>query len=88
MHRNTEMVIEAAARLGPLAKEVVFVGGATTGLFITDPLVADVRPTRDVDVIVEVSTRPDYYGFLERLREQGFHEVADEPVICRWKHGG
>lgn len=86
MHRNTEMLIEAAERLGPLINEVVFVGGATTGLFITDPLVTDVRPTLDVDVIVEVTTRPDYYSFLERLRVQGFHEVVDEPVVCRWKH--
>jgi len=87
MHRNIEMLIAAAERLGHLVQEVVFVGGSTTGLFITDPLVKDVRATHDVDVIVEVTNRPGYYRFLERLRAQGFQEVIDEPVICRWKHG-
>jgi predicted nucleotidyltransferase len=66
--------------------EVVFVGGATITLWITDPAAPPPRPTKDVDVIVEVATRADYYAFEERLRAAGFTD--DGNVICRWRHRG
>ncbi len=73
-----------AAALGDLAQEVVFVGGATITLWITDPAAPPPRATKDVDVIVEVATRTDYYAFEERLRGAGFCD--DEETICRWRH--
>ena len=48
---NLEMLRLAVMRLGELADELVFVGGSTTGLFITDVALADNRPTKDIDVI-------------------------------------
>ena len=39
----------AAATLTDLLPEVVFVGGATVTLWITDPGAPPVRPTKDVD---------------------------------------
>jgi predicted nucleotidyltransferase len=73
-----------AAVLGDLTDEVVFVGGATVTLWITDPAAPPPRPTQDVDVIVEVATRADYHAFEERLRDAGFRD--DGRVICRWRH--
>ena len=54
---NLDMLELMAAKLGDLAEQLVFVGGSTTGLFITDPLLPPVRVTRDVDVITEASSR-------------------------------
>ena len=68
-------------------QEVVFAGGAATGLLVTDSAIADVRPTIDVDVIVEVISHPDYFRLEERLREKGFGKSKEEEVICRWKYG-
>lgn len=73
--------------LGDLAAEVVFVGGATTALLLSDPAAPDVRPTIDVDVIVEISSRVMYHVFGERLRGKGFCEASEQGVICRWKKG-
>lgn len=73
-----------ASVLGDLVDEVVFVGGATITLWITDPAAPPPRPTKDVDVIVEVATRADYYAFEERLRALGLAD--DDDVICRWQH--
>lgn len=84
---SVDRVFETARLLEELAEEVVFVGGAATGLLITDPAVAKLRPTLDVDVIVEIASRGGYYGFAERLREKGFREPLDGQVICRWVHG-
>lgn len=63
----------AAAALGDLTGEVVFTGGATVGLWITDPAAPEPRPTEDVDVIVEVTSRGAFADFEERLRQQQFH---------------
>ena len=42
-----------------MADEVVVAGGAAIGLLITDPANPTVRPTQDLDVIVEVINRAD-----------------------------
>lgn len=57
-HPNLELLEQAAERLQPLLNEIVFVGGCTTGLLVTDPGAAPVRMTHDVDVIV--STKISY----------------------------
>ena len=53
---NLAMVSNVATRLGDLVGNVVFLGGAATELLITDSAANDVRPTMDVDVIVELTT--------------------------------
>jgi hypothetical protein len=75
----------AAAILGPLLDEVVFVGGATIHLWLTEDGVPPTRATDDVDVICEVATRSEYYRLGSRLRNRGLHEAIDEPVVCRWR---
>lgn len=75
----------AAELLGPMLKEVVFVGGATVYLWLTDQGSPPARATEDVDVICEVATRAEYYRLGERLRGRGFAEAPDEPVLCRWR---
>jgi len=45
----------AAELLGELVDEVVFLGGATIGVWITDPAAPPVRVTKDVDAIVEAT---------------------------------
>lgn len=75
----------AAALLGSLGDELVFVGGATVHLWITEPAAPPVRATDDVDVVCEVASRVEYYRLGDRLRERGFQEAADEPVLCRWR---
>jgi predicted nucleotidyltransferase len=75
----------AAAVLGPILNEVVFVGGATVHLWLTEPGAPPARATEDVDVVCEVASRSEYYQLGGRLRERGLHEASDEAVICRWK---
>jgi hypothetical protein len=72
--------------LGTLTESAVFLGGAVTSLFITDSNVLRVRPTKDVDIIVNVS-RTGYYKLEDELRSRGFVQklTGDEP-ICRWHY--
>ncbi|HEX6153346.1 MAG TPA: nucleotidyl transferase AbiEii/AbiGii toxin family protein [Solirubrobacterales bacterium] len=64
--------------------EVVFVGGATVHLWLTEPGAPPARATEDVDVICEVASRADYYRLGEKLRERGLQEAVGAPVLCRW----
>lgn len=76
----------AAEILGPLLDDVVFVGGATVHLWITEEATPPVRATDDVDVICDVTTYSEYQALAERLRDRGLEEAMGEPVICRWRH--
>lgn len=83
---NLDLLIEAARLLKPLLGELVFVGGSTTALLITDKAAAEIRPTYDVDAIAEISSYAAYADFSERLRRCGFTEDSGEGApICRWR---
>jgi hypothetical protein len=82
---NLEMMRHVALRLGELRDRFVFLGGAATALLVTDEAVPDVRPTKDVDVIVEVASLVDYHQLGERLRSAGFVETVEAGTpVCRW----
>lgn len=83
----SEALLELAVEiLGPLVEDVVFVGGATIHLWITEPAAPPVRATDDVDVICDVTSYSEYQALAERLRERDLEEAIDEKVICRWRH--
>lgn len=83
---SIELLELAASALGEdLLAEVVFVGAATLPLWITDPAAPPMRPTTDVDVVVEASTLRAFNGFEERLRDAGFRD--DGHVLGRFRHG-
>ena len=70
-----EMLSKVATALGELRNEMVFVGGCTTGLLITDQLSLEhVRHTDDVDLIVSVITMMDFRNLKQQLKQLGFRE--------------
>ena len=86
---NIEILIGTVNLLGPLADEMVFLGGCATGLLVSDPASPSVRITKDVDVIVEVATLGEYQRLSGELRKRGFREdISPEAPVCRWKAGG
>lgn len=82
---SVELLQRAAEALGPLAEEVVFLGGASIALWVSDPGAPPTRATDDVDVIGDITSRTAYYALGERLRQRGFSELIGK-VICRWEH--
>jgi ASC-1-like (ASCH) protein len=76
---NIRMLELAAEHLGDLLGEVVFVGGATVELWITDEAAPEFRPTDDIDVVVEITTVRDYHRFEKRVREAGFEHDHGRP---------
>jgi hypothetical protein len=82
-------LFESVVRLlAPVLDDLVFVGGCTTGLFVTDPAAGGIRPTRDVDAIVDVTSYARYTALSDRLRTLGLAEDTSEGApLCRWRHG-
>jgi|SRR5580700_4578937 hypothetical protein len=80
---SVERLERAAQALEPVLGDVVFLGGASIVLWITDPAAPAPRPTKDVDVVVEVSSRAAFHAFEERLRSLGFKEDRESDIICR-----
>jgi predicted nucleotidyltransferase len=77
-----------AKRLAPLNVPFVFVGGAVIPMLVDQPELTEIRPTKDVDVVVEIITYRELSALEERLRLAGFHHDTSEGApICRWTVG-
>ncbi|HAH30803.1 MAG TPA: hypothetical protein DCL44_00640 [Elusimicrobia bacterium] len=86
---SLEMLAHIAKGLGPLKDKVVFVGGSTVSLYLTDPGAATVRPTEDVDCVMQVLTLGQYYKLEGELERLGFRHVTEKDApICRWSYKG
>jgi predicted nucleotidyltransferase len=83
------MLETVAKALGDdLRERLVFVGGCTTALFITDTITLEgVRTTDDVDMIVDLVGHAQWAQLQEQLRQRGFAESPEDDVICRMRLG-
>ncbi|GEC57898.1 putative nucleotidyltransferase [Bradyrhizobium japonicum] len=84
-----QMLQTVATALGSALRErLVFVGGSTTALFITDDITLEgVRATDDVDLIVDLVGFAEWTKLQDELRQKGFAESQDDTVICRMRLG-
>ena len=73
--------------LHPLQTQVVFVGGATVSLY-ADRKAEEVRPTDDVDVLIEIWAYKDYAAIEEKCRSIGFVNDTESNIIGRYKIQG
>ena len=82
---NLARLADAATKLAPLLDQIAFVGGCVTGLLLTDPAAAPVRPTLDVDPIVAIASYQEFTLLENRLGDLGFYQSpAEGALICRW----
>lgn len=85
MHENLIRIKAVNEVLIGLKQEFVFVGGATVSLYNSNPeIVSDIRPTDDVDVIIELASYGGYAEIDEKLRALGFKNDIASGVICRY----
>lgn len=86
-HANILRIKAIAGLLDQINQNIVFVGGATVSLY-ADIKSVEVRPTDDVDVIIELASYHGYAVLDERLRNIGFVNDIASGVICRYKIQG
>jgi predicted nucleotidyltransferase len=80
-----EMLVKVATALGDaLIKIMVFVGGCTTGLLVTDDFTKEqIRYTDDVDLIVNIMGYAAWTDLQDQLKVKGFSIDMGEEVMCR-----
>lgn len=82
---NIMMLQTVANGLGELKDEMVFVGGAVAELYADNPAASEIRPTIDVDCVIEISSRLQFAKMEENLRAKGFkNDTSKGAPICRW----
>lgn len=86
-HINIVRIEAVANALDTLNEKVVFVGGATISLYPDQPI-GEVRPTDDVDVIIEILNYSDRTGLEEKLRSIGLSHDIETGVLCRYRIQG
>ena len=83
---NRNVTIKIAKALGDLNSNVVYVGGAMVSLYIDDPSADDVRPTKDIDISLEIANMGELEILRESLLEKGFKQSHEDDVICRFRY--
>ena len=79
------MLQTVANGLGNLKEEMVFVGGAVAELYADNPAASEIRPTLDVDCVIEIGSRLQFAKLEENLRAKGFtNDNSEGAPICRW----
>lgn len=85
---NYELLKLASEKLEELTDDVVFVGGATTCLYVDEKIADEIRPTEDVDCTAQIASKKEYDSFQAKIRAKGFsHDTSKGAPICRFKFG-
>ena len=82
---NIDMLQIVANGLEEIKNDLVFVGGSVAELYASDPASSDIRPTTDIDCLIELSSRKEYLKLEDKLRVKGFaNDTSMGAPICRW----
>jgi predicted nucleotidyltransferase len=81
---NLKVVERVATSLEELNDEVIYVGGAVVSLYVTDEGAEQPRPTKDIDISVQISS----YSQMDRLREilatKKIYPATTETILYRF----
>jgi predicted nucleotidyltransferase len=88
-NKNIEMIQVVSTALNNLDVPVIFIGGATVSLYLNLDTAEEVRPTEDVDVIIEILSSLEYSKLSEKLLKLRFMPDSSKGApLCRWKYLG
>lgn len=87
--KGDELIDGVAPLLSQLKWKVVYLGGSTTFLQLTDPSAPAPELTDDVDVVVDVASPVEFQVDLrQKLRDLGAKEdTSEDAPTCRWLIG-
>jgi len=83
---NLKAVEKVALALEELNEEVIYIGGAIVGLYVTDIGAEEPRPTKDIDVSVQISTYPEMVQLSEKLATKHIHPAPMEEILYRYQY--
>ena len=81
---NLKVIEKVALALGDLNEEVVYVGGAVISLYVNDLGAEQPRPTKDIDISVQIGSYAQMELLRERLAKKNIFPAPQEKVIYRY----
>ncbi len=83
---NLKVVEKVALALEELNDEVIYVGGAVVSLYVTDKGAEQPRPTKDIDISVQVSSYAQMNKLQESLASKKIFPAPTENVMYRYTY--
>lgn len=83
---NIAVVAEIAAALKDFKNNIIFIGGAVVSLYADDPAADEIRPTKDVDLTIDILNLIHWAEVQEKLGDLGFHPDPFGHAICSYKY--
>ncbi len=83
---NIKVVEKVATSLEELNNDVIYVGGAVVSLYVTDEGAEQTRPTKDIDISVQISTYAQMNELRKKLASKKIYPVHSENNMYRYSH--
>jgi predicted nucleotidyltransferase len=83
---NLKVVEKVALSLGELNKDVIYVGGAVVSLYVTDEGAEQPRPTKDIDISVQISSYAQMDELREKLAAKNIYPAPEGIVMYRYSY--
>jgi predicted nucleotidyltransferase len=83
---NRAATKKIAIALAELNEKVVYVGGAVVSLYIDDTAAEDVRPTKDIDISMKITSLSELENIRLQLTNKGFYQSHEDDVVCRFRY--
>ena len=82
------VIADVANALGRIKESAVFVGGSVTALYVEENVADQMRPTKDLDIFLEIASPVELETLEAELRKKGFQRDPAEEVMCRFVFKG
>jgi hypothetical protein len=79
-------VAEIAEALKDFKNNMIFIGGAVVSLYADDPAADEIRPTKDVDLTIDILNLSHWVEVQEKLGGLGFYPDPFGHAICSYKY--
>ncbi|WP_430411035.1 nucleotidyl transferase AbiEii/AbiGii toxin family protein [Kordia sp.] len=83
---NLGVIEKVASALEEINEDVIYVGGAVVSLYVTDEGAELPRPTKDIDISVQISTYAEMEELREKLASKKIYPASYETVIYRYTY--
>ncbi|TLX27423.1 nucleotidyl transferase AbiEii/AbiGii toxin family protein [Chryseobacterium indologenes] len=83
---NIGTVAEVAEALKQYKDQIVFVGGSVISLYTDDPAADEIRPTKDIDLTINIIDTGEFQETIEELGKLGFHPDPFGASICSYRY--
>lgn len=83
---NIAVVAEIATALKEVKEHMVFVGGAVVSLYTDDPAADEIRPTKDVDLTLNIINLSHWEKLQDQLMKLNFSPDPFGESICSYKY--